>query len=206
MFNHIMIKNFPKNHDLHKLINKNNCKISYSCTPNIGMIIAGHNKKILKKYHEKKNNRNPTIARLCNCRVRADCPLNGNCLKKDVLYKAKVSADDEPVREYTGLTATTFKVRHANHKTSFNDRKYCHSTTLSSYFWKMKDAGKNPKIKFRIARVIQSYTPEIGKCYLCTAEKVEIMRSDSKLTINKKNEIMGKCRHRPKFLLENFIT
>ena len=48
MFNHIMLKNFPKSHELHKLINKNNNKISYSCTPNMSMIIAGHNKKLLK--------------------------------------------------------------------------------------------------------------------------------------------------------------
>ena len=207
MFNQIMIKNFPKDHKFHKYINSNNTKISYSCTPNMGMIIAGHNKKLLNKYYEELNrNKNPTIVEACDCNVKADCPLNGLCFKKDVLYKAKCSADGEPTREYLGITATTFKKRYGNHKSSFKNKQYSQATTLSSYFWKMKEANKNPKIKFSIVRTIESYTPEAGVCRLCTAEKVEIMRADQRLTLNKKNEIMATCRHRRKFKLSNFIT
>ena len=67
MFNTIMIKNFPKDHKLHKLINKNNTKISYSCTPNMGKIIAGHNKKILNEYYDKINKTNSTLTRILDC-------------------------------------------------------------------------------------------------------------------------------------------
>ena len=37
-------KHFPKEHMFHKIFNKNTIKVSYSCMPNIGTIISGHNK------------------------------------------------------------------------------------------------------------------------------------------------------------------
>ena len=40
-------KHFPQHHKLHKLFNRNNVKISYSCLPNIKSIINRHNRKIL---------------------------------------------------------------------------------------------------------------------------------------------------------------
>ena len=101
------------------------------------MIIAGHNKKLLNSYYQAKD-REQRVERLCNCRVNMECPLNGNCLKMDVLYKAKCLADDEPTKDYIGITATTFKVRHTNNTSSFRNQNYSQATTLSSYFWKMK--------------------------------------------------------------------
>ena len=40
---------FPLNHKLRTLFNKNNLKLSYSCSPNIKQIIDGHNKTILRQ-------------------------------------------------------------------------------------------------------------------------------------------------------------
>ena len=40
-------KHFPPHHKLHKLFNRNNVKISYSCLPNIKSIINAHNRKVL---------------------------------------------------------------------------------------------------------------------------------------------------------------
>ena len=75
MFNQILISNFPKSHRLHKLLNSNNSKISYSCTPNMGMIIAGHNKKLLNEYYSSLNpvNNNTTT---CDFQNKQNCPLN----------------------------------------------------------------------------------------------------------------------------------
>ena len=159
MFNAIMTKHFPKGHDFHKLINKNNTKISYCTTPNMAMIIAGHNKKLIKEYTDKKNNVN-VVARKCNCRRGNICPLQGKCLTRDVLYKATVTADQEPTMEYFGITATEFKTRFANHTSSFRNAQYSQATTLSSYFWKMKEQGKNPSVSFKIHKVVNSFTPE----------------------------------------------
>ena len=104
--------------------------------------------------------------------------------------------------EYFGLTATTFKVRYNNHTASFRNENTSQATTLSSYFWKKKLENKNPSVSFKIAKVIPSYTPESGRCALCTAEKLAILKSDKKTTINKRIEIMSSCRHKRKHILE----
>jgi len=44
-----MIEEFPKQHPLYKIINKNNINVSYSCMPNIKQTINAHNNRILEK-------------------------------------------------------------------------------------------------------------------------------------------------------------
>ena len=41
------------------------------------------------------------------------------------------------------------------------------------------------------------------KCDLCLTEKMIIARSDPKKLLNKRTELICKCRHRNKFLLSN---
>ena len=50
----------------HAIFNKNTVKVSYSCTQSI---IKSHNKKVINK----------DVKELmpCNCRVKSECPLNG---------------------------------------------------------------------------------------------------------------------------------
>ena len=50
-FRNLIQRCFPPNHKLRKLFNKNNLKLSYSCSPNIKQIIDGHNKTIIKPEH-----------------------------------------------------------------------------------------------------------------------------------------------------------
>ena len=45
-FLNLITKHFPKHHRLHKICNKNNTKISYSCMPNMSAVILRHNKKL----------------------------------------------------------------------------------------------------------------------------------------------------------------
>ena len=52
-------KHFPKAHQLHKLFNHNNVKVSYISLPNFKSVINGHNKDILNKEEK------PSP---CNCR------------------------------------------------------------------------------------------------------------------------------------------
>ena len=46
-FLNLVSKHFPKNHRYNKIFNKNNIKVSYSCTDNLQTIIKKHNRKIL---------------------------------------------------------------------------------------------------------------------------------------------------------------
>ena len=152
----------------------------------------------MNDYYESLKPVNNEIVRRCDCRVPRDCPLNGNCLQSDVMYKA------EPTRNYIGISVTTFKVRWRNHKTAFDNQYSLQSTTLSTYYWKLKLENKNPRVSFSIIKKVPSYTPEYGKCRLCTAEKLQILKWDPSKIINKRKELMSKCRHKAKFYLENY--
>ena len=45
-FFHLLDKHFGRNHKYHKIFNRNNVKISYSCMDNIKNIISSHSKEI----------------------------------------------------------------------------------------------------------------------------------------------------------------
>ena len=79
IFLNLIEKNFPCSGRLHKIFNKDTVKVSYSCTQNMSQIIKGHNKKIVQKETQE------TLE--CNCRVKTECPLNGDCRKESVIYK-----------------------------------------------------------------------------------------------------------------------
>ena len=137
VFFKLLKKHFPKTNKLHKIFNRNNVKISYSCTRNMGSIISSHNKSILNKSNE------PSFS--CNCRVKADCPVENKCLTPNVIYQAEVTnnMNDEKMF-YIGLTSNTFKERCTNHKTSFKHKKCEKETELSKYIWKLKDLNQVP--------------------------------------------------------------
>ena len=78
-------------------------------------VIHKHNAKILKPKPENKNS-------TCGCRKKDDCPLNGKCLNKDIVYKAAVTFEGE-TEIYFRLTSTDFKTRHNNHNNSFIKRE-----------------------------------------------------------------------------------
>ena len=51
----LLQKHFPKTNKLHKLFNKNNVKLSYSCMENIKTIISSTNMAKVMKYRKEKN-------------------------------------------------------------------------------------------------------------------------------------------------------
>ena len=72
---------------LHKILNRNNVKISYICMDNKTNIINAHT-LILKTDHKQKED-------LCNCIQPANCPLSGKCLTNNVVYNATVTSNTE---------------------------------------------------------------------------------------------------------------
>ena len=125
-FLNLLNKHFPRNHKFSKLFNRNNVKVSYSCTPNVKSIIDSHNKNVLK-------NQAVGEERACNCRIKDQCPLNGECLAKNIIYEAEINTNninDEPLK-YIELTGNTFKERFSNYKSSFKNEKYGKDTELS---------------------------------------------------------------------------
>ena len=78
----LLSEHFPPNNRYHKIFNKQNVKLSYSCMPNMGSIIAQHNKQVLNRLSSADTETPP-----CNCRNKRDCPLEGKCRTKCVIYK-----------------------------------------------------------------------------------------------------------------------
>ena len=76
-FFNLFDRHFPKTHKCHKIFNRNNVKLSYSCTENMGMLIKKINKKKLEKVSENRPQL-PNTPQLtnCNCRNKQNCPLN----------------------------------------------------------------------------------------------------------------------------------
>ena len=108
-------------------------KISYKCKPNLAKTIAANNAKILNTKTEQ--------SKKCNCRNKESCPVEGDCLAKNVIYQATIKHEDQ-VETYIGLTATTFKTRWGGHKSSFKHEKHKNSTTLSQHIKKLKNDQK----------------------------------------------------------------
>ena len=198
VFLHLLEKHFPPHHRLHKICNKNNVKLSYSCMPNMAAIISRHNKALLAQRTE-----HASTVPLCNCRAKTSCPMKGQCRESSIIYKATL-ATDGVAKNYYGCSETEFKTRFYNHNQSFKYRQKFNATELSKAFWQAKDAGKNPFIEWSIAARTTPYYPGARWCNLCLAEKLFILRADPTTMMNKRSELNGKCRHKNKSKLKNF--
>jgi len=196
VFLNLLKKHFPKNNKLYKIFNRNNVKLSYSCMRNMGAIISAHNKAILNKSERVQS---------CNCRVKLNCPLQNKCLTQKVIYKADVENDiDTEKKFYIGLTEGSFKTRYSNHKKSFTHQKYQKETELSKYIWELKEQQKDPSVNWSVIKVVNTKS-FANYCKLCLMEKLYIIKSlDNKSMLNKRSELVSKCRHQNQLLLKNY--
>ncbi|KAL9983795.1 hypothetical protein ACROYT_G006025 [Oculina patagonica] len=176
-------KHFPKSNKLHKIFNRNNLKVSYSCTTNMANIIKSHNQKILNESNAASSEKK------CNCRNKNLCPLDGTCLTKNIIYEATVTTTSGNSRTYIGMTEHEFKTRYNNHKLSFKDRKHSHDTVLSKHIWDLKDRNVDYKINWRIIKRARAYKGNPSRCNLCLCEKLCILTSQNASLLNKKSEL-----------------
>ena len=194
-------KHFPRGSELYKLFNRNTVKVSYCTMNNMSSIISSHNAKILnddtQSNHQKK----------CNCRKPDECPLDGNCLAENIVYKAAVSTRNEPTKYYYGMSEGDFKHRWSDHKTSFSSAKYRSKTELAQYVWSLKEKHKIPlkeiNIKWSIDRRSSKYRCGTRRCDLCISEKLSILNADPTSLLNSRDEIVSFCRHMSKFRYKN---
>ena len=192
-------KHFPKNKKLSKIFNRNTIKVSYSCLPNVKQTISNNNHRLLQLHRMKESTQD---SKLCNCRQKTSCPLDGKCLTKCVVYKATVTETTSKKQEtYIGLTENEFKTRFNLHKSSFKLEHKRTSTTLSDHVWKLKKKNINFNISWQVVKRVKPFAPSNKVCGLCLQEKLSILRSAPSL--NKRSEIFGHCIHRKKFLLSN---
>ena len=190
-------KHFGNHSPFHKYFNRHTIKVSYSCMPNMASIISSHNRRII-------NSNERITEQGCNCRGGSNnCILQGHCQTSNLIYKCTVTTASGN-KEYIGLTSNSFKQRYTAHKSSFNNIKHCNSTALSSYIWDLKSSGIPHTVSWKIQRLAPSYSRESKVCQLCLTEKTLICLADPANSLNKRNEIMSKCRHRAKHLLSHW--
>ena len=64
--------------------------LSYSCMSNMKAVINNHNTQIIAP----KPTRPSTDVQGCNCKIKNQCPLLGQCLTPCIVYQAKVTTTD----------------------------------------------------------------------------------------------------------------
>ena len=121
-FLQLIDQHFPPSNKLHKIFNRHNVRISYSCLDNMSSFINRHNRKILNKHTRQTNVSNTENTRQCNCRQPNKCRAEGKHLTKSVVYQVEVTADNKPVK-YIGVTADGFKTRFRNHAKSLANKQ-----------------------------------------------------------------------------------
>ena len=204
-FLRLIDKHFKQDNILHKIFNRKTLKISYSCTNNISQIINSHNNKLINKFHNQINNNNINSKKIeCNCKSQSDCPMNGLCSLDNVVYQAIIypKEDISDKKYYIGISSTNFKIRYGNHKYSFSHEHQKNQTALSKHYWGLKNKGLTPDIQWSILK--RSSTPKSfdSRCNLCLEEKIHILLfPEPKILLNKRNELIARCRHRAKFKL-----
>ena len=185
-------KNFPKNHVLYPVMNRQKVKISFATSPNMQSIINKHNQKLLRKTKTKEPIKD------CNCR-QLPCPIpDGKCQTKCVIYKAEINN-----AQYIGLSKNSIKERITSHRQTFREEPKRNSTTLSAHVW-TKELNKNeegeiiePSIKWSIVKECQLYEPGHKTCDLCLSEKVQLVKECSNpKNINRRSDIANKCIHK----------
>ena len=159
----------------------------------MGRLLKGHNKSVLETKSEELKGKQ------CNCRDITTCPLQGNCLQDSVVYQADVKTAIGNTYPYIGL-ADVFKPRWYDHQKTFRDRKYKNRTELSKLCWELKDNNINYHIDWKILKRSNSYQAGSKICNLCLDEKLCIIKNPT--CINKRTELVSKCRHKRKFLVK----
>ena len=104
---------------------------------------------------------------------------------------------------YFGLAETTFKERYNNHKQDVKYIKLQYNTELTKYIWKLKNNSIQYNIHWKVVDKVYG-NANLRMCKLCLTEKPWIVNhiNDNNM-LNKKSELINKCRHLKKFLLKH---
>ena len=74
-------------------------------------------------------------------------------------------------------------------------------TELSNDFWKIKDNKRSTNIAWEILGRHQAYNTSSKRCSLCLNEKLKIALHGNNNMLNRRTEILNKCRHKNKYAL-----
>ena len=104
------------------------------------------------------------------------------------------------------MTAQKFNERLRAHRKSLNNPNYKNESKLSEYIWSLKDKNIDYEIKWELIRKSRSYEPGMWYCPLCNLEKYYILMGNKDKMVNSRSELMSKCLHKRKFLMDKVDT
>ena len=97
------------------------------------------------------------------------------------------------------------KNRYYNIQQLFRNENYKNSNTLSTYLWSIKSEEQNVNLSWDIMRHAAPYSNISKRCLLCLHGKLPIaLYLYREELLNKRSEMISKCRHLNKFLLMKF--
>ena len=213
-------KHFKDDDFLGYHFNRQKMKISYSTMPNMKRIITGHNRRLTDPKEEIKledcdkrgNCRDECFEERAKCQSR--CSIYQASLQYETPHTSIPALRIPKFKVYTGLTKNTLRERVNHHNWTFTNERNnpfnppaernskLQNTSLSTHVWKLKRRRIQYNLKWRIIKQASVYSKESGGCNLCLEEKTAIMFADEKTSLNKRTEIMQKCRHREEHLLK----
>ena len=185
-------KQFPKHSKLHKIFNKNNVKVSYSCMQNMACIIKSHNKNITTQTTE-------NTTKSCDCRDKENCPLKGNCQETSIIYNAEVIPKTTPTNPTYALDWQNTHARSDFPTTSIpsdtKNTKTAQNFPSTSEVWKIETKNMT---SLGQSQTMPPPIPTKGR------EKLSIIKANKSSLLNKTSELISKCRHENKYYLKNF--
>lgn len=132
---------------------------------------------------------------LCNCLVKSECPLQNKCLTKNIIYKAKVTTNNNNTKIYIGSTMNTFKKRLYQHRHNVKNLESEAGTALTHLIkWYNKEKVKY-KLEWSLIKQARPYTIGDKFCDLCVSECLAIISHNGNL-INSFSETLIRCRHK----------
>ena len=141
-------------------------------------------------------------SRTCTCNKNDTCPLNGQCLTKNIVYQATVTQENLDKNTYIGLTAQTFKKRLNKHNFDFRHIENRTETKLSGHIWDLKESNIKFDIKWKVLDRAKPFSPISETCNLCIREKFYIVYKSELGTLNHRDEMKTNCRHKQSVLLD----
>ena len=86
---------------------------------------------VIKQHNYRVLSTTGNVDRLCNCKNKENCPLDGKCLKTCIVYKADVITNKDS-HIYYRASDGEFKSWYNNHTNSFRHRHHKKDTGLQS--------------------------------------------------------------------------
>ena len=131
-------------------------------------------------------------------------------LSSDLLILSKICLLIIPISDFDGLISLNDEEFGNPSLRSFTEIKAsvsCNCWILSSNkteVWRIKDNKHNANIPWEILGRHQAYSTSSKRCSLCLNEKLKIVLHRDNNMLNRRTEILNKCRHKHKYALISY--